>query len=202
MDKDQHCNCQCGCHHHETTPNELTGRTVQWGMLLSHHAPCDYDRTWEIGKLRICTRCAGMFAGWVAGLSTAFFFKEFPVWYAVAVCALLMLPAAADFCCHELVSAYRSHNAIRVITGILFGYPFGVVVWLCFYHGVIMPTVTILLYAALMEIVISFIFFFRGHLEKYLSKYELAVFGELKSFHHHHEEDDDCECQCDCDCHK
>ena len=196
MDKDQHCDC--GCHHHHHEAASPSARPVQWGMLLSHHAPCDYDRTWKIGKVRVCTRCAGMLAGLIAGLSTTFLFKTFPIWYAVLICAVLMLPAAADFCCHELIPAYHSHNAIRVITGILFGYPFGVVVSLCFYNGVIMPSIVIILYAILMEIAISFIFFFRGHLEKYLSKYEIAVFGELKSFHHHHEGDEKCDCQCDC----
>ena len=167
-------------------------RKIHWEMLLSHHAPCDYDRTWRLGSLRICTRCTGMLLGFIAGLGSTFFLPQIGVWQTAFLCMFLMLPAGFDFACHELFKAYRSHDSIRFCTGVIFGWPIGLLLRLCFYYGVVMPFVTILIFAAVMQVVIGFVFLFRGHLEGYLAKYELAVFGEELSAHHH-------DCCCDHD---
>lgn len=189
--KEQHCNCSCN------TKDSCADKKkkIKWEMLLSHHAPCDHYRTWEIGNLHICTRCAGMLLGFTAGLISACYLPLIHIWLLTLLCAVFMLPAAFDFVCHELFSSYRSHNSIRFGTGVIFGFPIGVLIWSCFHHGVVMPFLVISVYAAVMEIVIAFLFFFRGHLEEYLAKYELAVFGEEMIFHHHdHCDDHDCSC--------
>lgn len=91
-------------------------RNVRWSMLLSHHAPCDYDRTWQIGPLHICVRCLGVAAGTTVALAYWDGWSNLPVLGILAAA----LPGVADFLLHELQLS-ASCGARRFLTGACFG---------------------------------------------------------------------------------
>lgn len=90
---------------------------VRWSMLLSHHAPSDYDRTWKVGSVHVCIRCLGVAVGTAATLGS---WKE---WSALPMSLFLIaaIPGVLDFTLHEL-GASASSGARRFITGLLFGF--------------------------------------------------------------------------------
>jgi Predicted membrane protein (DUF2085) len=46
----------------------------RWSMVISHHPPAQYERTFLIGSLRLCARCVGMIFGLLFGGSILIFF--------------------------------------------------------------------------------------------------------------------------------
>jgi hypothetical protein len=72
-------------------------------MLLSHHPPVDYDRTWKIGSVRVCVRCLGVAVGTTLALA---------LWDNA--------PGVLDFTLHELRLS-TSCQARRFLTGASFG---------------------------------------------------------------------------------
>lgn len=85
-------------------------------MLLSHHPPCDLDRTWRIGSLRVCVRCLGVLTGAAVALAS------WDGWSTVPVLAAFIaaVPGVADFTLHELCLS-PSNNTRRFLTGASFG---------------------------------------------------------------------------------
>ena len=85
-------------------------------MLLSHHVPADYDRTWKVGSVRVCTRCLGVGLGITAALAYWRVMSSLSplVFMAVAV------PGVLDFTVHE-IGFSASSSARRFPTGLLFG---------------------------------------------------------------------------------
>lgn len=86
-------------------------------MLLSHHPPCDYDRTCSIGGVRLCVRCLGVAlgaVGWLLLLPSTWQAH----WLLAGLCAV---PGVLDFTLHEL-NLLESSPAKRLITGLLFGF--------------------------------------------------------------------------------
>lgn len=153
---------------------------IRWSMLVSHHAPCDYDRTIHILGLRVCTRCLGMVAGCLPGwlLSQAcigFGYK----WCLIGSLAMT-LPAAYDFSANELSRNYRSTNLRRFVTGLTFGFVVGTClasVW----SGNAWPFLGLLAYLALMQVVIVKLFQIHGHCDAYLERYSSAVYEKTEA---------------------
>lgn len=148
------------------------GGGVRWEMLVSHHPPCDYDRTFILGRVRVCTRCFAVMLGALCAFFTKLFIFSSSmsgIWVAFA----LPLPASLDFTAHEL-AIYRSNNIIRFLSGSLLGVPVGLAV-----HAVVMGSIlfAILTVFWFVGIAFSVAFLFRrtGHIDVYISKYERAV---------------------------
>ena len=151
------------------------GSRIRWSMLVSHHAPCDYDRTLSLFRHRVCVRCLGMFGGLLFGCYINLVCNEIPSAWLVTVGLCLTLPAAFDFTAHELIKKYRSTNFRRFITGGMFG----VAVGACLAHawqGERWPLLFLLAYLALLELVIAGLFRVYGHLDSYVARYTAAVY--------------------------
>lgn len=156
---------QCGC-----------GESSVWWMLLSHHPPCDMDRTWKIFGVNVCVRCLGMALFFLAALLASVFLRVDSV-VAVIISTIAMIPAGIDFSLGELSRSYPRSNIKRFYTGALFGSGAGVCVSWCFTKGQWWPTLLFIGTALLMQLIIAFVFFAKGHLDGYLEKYEAAVNG-------------------------
>ncbi len=150
-------------------------KNIRWSMLLSHHAPCDYDRTWRVCGVRICVRCLGMAFGAVIGLVIAIPVcpRQISAMNFVVTVALIM-PAVLDFAAHELHSEYTSNNFKRFFSGVLFGMPGGVCL-LSACRGQWLPVLLLITFFAFLEIALAVMFFLTGHLESYIARYERAV---------------------------
>lgn len=86
-------------------------------MLLSHHAPSDYDRTWTVGSVHVCVRCLGVAVGTAATLGSWKEWSAFPM----PLFLFVAVPGVLDFTLHEL-GASASSGARRFLTGLLFGF--------------------------------------------------------------------------------
>lgn len=93
-------------------------------MLLSHHPPCDYERTWRIGSLHVCVRCLGVLIG------TGVALVSWDSWSSISLLAasVAAIPGVADFVLHELGTS-PSHNPRRFITGACFGIFVAAALW-------------------------------------------------------------------------
>ena len=151
-----------------------TLRNVRWSMLLSHHAPCDYDRTWKVGGMRVCVRCLGMFLGAVTGFLGGSYIPLRGFVMPTIMTLALVAPAAIDFSAHELHKRYKSNNARRFLTGVLFGISAGRVI-VAAYCGKWIPLLLFVALCALIEITIAILFFRQGHMDTYLARYEEGV---------------------------
>lgn len=154
-------------------------------MLLSHHAPCDLGRTWPIFGVRVCVRCFAVVLFAIAAL----------VFKAEAVSAvspvgrwsvlLLTFPAWIDFSLGELWRAYPKTNLFRFLTGAIFGIGLGCCLAFGIEAGDWLPLLGFAVVTMAGELAVAFVFFFCGHLEFYLEKYEEAVGLQAHHCHSH-----------------
>jgi len=145
----------------------------RWGMIISHHAPIDYDRTLKFFNIRVCARCSGVFIGLITILlifSTIIITRKIYLVYLISF--LLPLPAMLDFMGHEL-KWYKSNNFIRIFSGILLGIPLGVSIVLTkvsFYYLFL-----IIVWYCLIEIFVVHFFKIKNHLDNYYTKYTNGI---------------------------
>ena len=147
---------------------------------MSHHAPCDYDRTVSVFRVRVCTRCLGMLTGGVLGWLLAQTFAGIGLVWCLVGALAMTLPAVCDFAAHELSVKYRSTNPRRFATGSTFGFVVGV----CLAqvrHGNPWPFLGLLAYLTLMQVAIVKLFQIRNHCDAYLERYASAVHKETES---------------------
>lgn len=157
-----------------SSDNDITERSIWW-MLLSHHPPCDLDRTWKLLGVDVCVRCLGMVLLFVATLVLAIAFRVPCTPLAVALCISAILPAGCDFTFEELVLSYPSSNWLRFSTGCIFGLGAGCIVSWVVTEGNWLPAVIFVVSALIMQLIIAFVFRVCGHLDSYIMKYEEAV---------------------------
>ena len=96
----------------------LLGIRSTWPYLLSHHEPKEYYRCYKLGKVRICARCVGIYAGLATGFLLHTHFVN--AWLLPAV-----LPAFSitDWVLTRLTGC-RGMNLVRSATGFLLGFAF------------------------------------------------------------------------------
>ena len=96
---------------------ELRPRLAAW--IGCHGNP---DRCLAVGGWRspVCARCIGLLAGYPLALA-ALFLLGIPGLERAAAGALLLLPAAFDGG-RQILTAYRSTTARRLVTGVLAGF--------------------------------------------------------------------------------
>jgi uncharacterized membrane protein len=148
-------------------------RKINWGMLLSHHPECQYDRTFAIGKARICVRCSGFVVGVVCVLLIPAL-RELPLWATWLLLLALPLPAIFNFTLHEL-GLTRNRNAWRLLTGLLLGAGVGLILVLEF-HGRIWLGVAGMVWILLLEGAVAVVLHRRGQLERFFGEYENGVY--------------------------
>ena len=171
-------NILCDCH---------GGQRSVWWMLLSHHAPCDLGRTWSFLGVHICVRCFAVVLSIVLTLGFKSVLVTLPQtigWWIPLLCVLL---AWIDFALGELWRSYPRTNVFRFFTGALFGWSAGCCLVACYDAGDWLPLLCFVGMFVMGEILVAFLFFYCGHLESYLEKYEKAV--GLKTHNcdcHHH----------------
>ena len=85
-------------------------------MFLSHHPPCQYDRTFRIGRHRYCVRCSGV----LIGMLLWGFMSPEQEWVSWAMAGLSPVPAVVHFLLNE-TRKVENHNGLRFFTGILLG---------------------------------------------------------------------------------
>ncbi len=88
---------------------------------LSHHRPDEYHRTYAVGGVRVCARCAGLYPTMFAGLAAQLALHaplDGP--FDPVLALALPLPALADWAVGHLRPAAGS-NAQRTATGVLLG---------------------------------------------------------------------------------
>lgn len=148
-----------------------------WRMLLSHHAPCDLDRTWSLFGVRVCVRCLAM--ALACGCSLAVMAGDLlpPTWSHVALACALMIPAGVDFAFGELWCNYPRTNLFRFLSGFSFGVGWGVTLGWWIFAGIAAPLVLFVALSVLMEFTLAGVFYLVGHLEAYIAKYENACRG-------------------------
>lgn len=146
---------------------------VRWSMLVSHHPPCDYDRTLRVGGLRICTRCFGVLLGAVAGLALRVGHCPIAATIRAPVAILLPVPAVLDFIAHEFGLGAGS-NATRLLSGLLVGLAVAVAA-----HGLLWGSTFLGLsqtaWLASLEFAVAALMRCSGRLEGYVRRYEEGV---------------------------
>lgn len=148
-----------------------------WWMLLSHHAPCDLDRTWPMFGVRVCVRCLAMALAFPCGIAIVWAFAIQSTLPHSLFAWALMLPAGIDFMAGELCNGYPRTNAFRFLSGLAFGLGVGMTLGWWVFAGTATPFAAFVILAVLMEFAIAFVFHFTGHLEGYIAKYEAACRG-------------------------
>lgn len=150
-----------------------TSSGIRWSMLISHHPPCNYDRTFRIGGVRICTRCFGVLLGVLASIllqvDSHVLASIIPLWMSL----LLPLPAVVDFTAHEL-EWWRSNNAKRLASGLLLGFAVGVGGYTALSGCAFLGFLDIA-WLAILEFGVAVILRCTGRLDRYVDRYEKGV---------------------------
>lgn len=92
---------------------------------LSHHREDEYNRTYVLGRVRVCARCLGTYPVLAAVLVGLFALRAPLVWkWDVPVVLGLTLPALVDWALGRFRPSGGS-NAVRTLTGVLLGAALG-----------------------------------------------------------------------------
>jgi uncharacterized membrane protein len=148
---------------------------VNWGMVLSHHPPCQYNRTFTLLGIRFCVRCTGILAGillWVI----VFYLTDLPFYLTFITGFLFPLPAILNFTLNEL-GKRKNSNSKRTITGILMGLAIGTAFGFLL-TGRIWPGIAIIAWIILLEFAVALILRQAGVLDKFIREYEDAVYKD------------------------
>lgn len=140
---------------------------IRWSMLLSHHPPSQYCRTYKILGIRVCARCTGIIMGIIIGIITNlskidfFFLLIFPI------------PTFLNFILQEQ-KIVPSLNMLKMILSIPLGIYLLELIRLTFFdlkYGIIL-----IAYLILIQFLSAFILFKTGDLEKLVNEYEKGIY--------------------------
>jgi len=148
-------------------------KKINWGMLISHHPPCQYNRTISLGKYRFCARCTGVISGVVISFS---FYSLLEINLLLLLSFLLPLPAVFNFTLYE-IDCINSNNFYRIITGLLLGITIGWAI-LNLLTDKIEYSILILIWIIILEIVVTVVLYKAKVLEEFFSQYENGLFKE------------------------
>jgi len=139
-------------------------------MLLSHHAPSDYDRTWKVGSVHVCVRCLGVAVGTVA---TLIFWKKWAPLPA-PLFLIIAMPGVIDFTLHELGLSVSSGTR-RFFTGLLFGF-FAAALLRATFETRLEQFMLYISWFLLLQTMSAIVLKRSGRLDQLLRKYEGAVY--------------------------
>lgn len=140
-------------------------------MLISHHPPQQYCRTYKLLGIRICARCFGIPIGIILML---FVNLEIPFW----VLFILPLPTFLNFLLQEL-KIIPSINLLKTILTILLGISFFEFLSII-KNGNYLNGTIFFLYLFVIEFIIAGILNKRNRLEPLIELYENNIYKELK----------------------
>ncbi|MBP6871338.1 MAG: DUF2085 domain-containing protein [Bacteroidales bacterium] len=150
-------------------------RRVNWGMVLSHHPPCQYNRTFTLCRVRFCVRCTGILAG-ILLWAIVFSVKDLPFYLTFITGFLFPLPAILNFTLNEL-GKRKNSNSKRTITGILMGLAIGMAIGF-FITNRFWPGIAIIAWIILLEFAVALVLRQAGVLDKFIREYEDAVYKD------------------------
>jgi uncharacterized membrane protein len=96
-------------------------KRIPSGLLLSHHPPCQYNRTLLIPwlNIRVCARCFGELVGMIMSLWLLVGVRPVPSYWLVMAVSVLTLPAIVDWST-QAIGWRESNNYLRILTGGMF----------------------------------------------------------------------------------
>ena len=146
---------------------------VRWSMWLSHHPPCDYDHTYSVYHLRLCTRCTAIIAGVLFDIIFRKLALQLPFIGLVFVLVIAPLPAVVDFLSHEAFCV-KSNNLRRAVTGFMLGIASGLIL-VSALGGNYLTALLGFCWIISLELLVMFVMRHKGVLEGYAERYEKAV---------------------------
>lgn len=142
-------------------------------MMLSHHPPCQFNRTYKIGKIRFCFRCTGVLIGFIFFLLINYLLFLNQKYFTLLL-VILPLPAVFNFAIHEL-GKIPNRNIWRLLTGFLLGCAIGIAVKeIC--NGLWLLGILFFLWLIVIEIIITLILNKAKVLQKFMEEYENGVY--------------------------
>jgi len=153
--------------------NFMLTKKINWGMLISHHPPCQYDRTYCFLGIRCCSRCTGIIIGIISSIIfISFVAIDFTVILITVV--VLPLPAIANFTLNELGKT-KNNNIKRILTGFLLGITIGFALdyLIC---GNYLYGILIIFWIFFLEIIVTIILHKANILEYFIKQYEDGVY--------------------------
>jgi uncharacterized membrane protein len=135
-------------------------------MLLSHHAPAQYCRTYKIGDFRICARCLGIPMGLILGF----------VWPTNNLywLALLPLPTFINFYLQEM-DYIPSLNILKTMLTI----PLGVFIYSMIYNifnASTMSGLAFVVYLIIIQIITIILLNRKGRMDRLIKIYEDGIY--------------------------
>lgn len=136
-------------------------------MLISHHPPSQYCRTYKVLNIRVCARCLGIPIGLVI---SSFLTLEMPWW-----CLLLLpIPTFLQFMLQEL-EILKGYNLLKTILTIPLGlYVFEWLLQVVEFHFLALFLLTF--YILLIESIIALILSKKNKIEALVEAYENGIY--------------------------
>lgn len=144
-------------------------------MVLSHHPPCQYNRTLRIFNVRVCVRCTGIASGVLFALLICHYFPV-PFIAGIITGFILPLPAILNFTLNEL-GITRNNTFKRMVTGIMMGLSLGIA-FLSLLSEHWLSGLMMILWILLLEFAVALTLHRAGILEKFVKEYEDAVYKD------------------------
>jgi len=155
---------------HQKWVNRMSSnKKVRWSMLLSHHPPSQYCRTYKILNLRFCARCSGIPIGIIIYI---FLLNEVNL----ILLLILPLPTFGNFLIQEL-GLIKSMNYLKTLLTI----PLGIylsIVFIEIMSGNLWLTIFLVFYLIGIEFLVAKILEINGKLEPLIQLYEQGVYEE------------------------
>lgn len=142
-------------------------------MLLSHHPPCQIDRTYTLLGIRLCVRCSGIVLGTLLALLIFSFVSIEPL-LKLLVGLILPLPAILNFTLHEL-GRIENKNYLRFFTGLALGVSIGIASS-CLLKNSIIISLAIYIWIIFLEFIVAIILYKANVLEKFIEEYERGIY--------------------------
>lgn len=141
-------------------------KQIRWSMVISHHPPSQYCRTYTLFGLRTCARCLGIPIGFII---MYFFTIKIPL----SVLLFLPIPTFLNFLLQELKIIKGNNRMKTFLTTFLGGY-----VWVMielFITGTILQASLLLCYLVLIQFTTAYILIKKNKLEPLIIEYERGV---------------------------
>lgn len=144
-------------------------KKVRWSMLLSHHPPSQYSRTYKVFGIRVCARCSGI----ILGILPCFIWDINSSWWFVL---LLPLPTFINFLVQEL-HIIGSFNFLKTILTIPLGFYVYTLVR-SFIEFDLIRSVLMVSYIVLIEFIVAIILRKYLRLDQLIFEYEEGIYIE------------------------
>jgi len=144
-------------------------------MLISHHPPSQYNRTFCFLHIRFCARCTGILVGVI---SSSLFLQsiKFNLISGLIAGLILPLPAILNFTFSEL-GKLKNNNFRRITSGTLLGFSIGIALNNLI-SGSFIAGLIIVIWIFLLEIAVAVILHKRNVLDKFMKQYEDGIYKE------------------------